>query len=118
MDGVRHLPVHRLRRRGSSHLLRPQHLPPHGDHGEGFKSALRHSPMPRAETAVSNGGLWSTGRRLHRAGGGRGRQEAGALQSRETRAQLHDGLAHLQEGEDVSAAWKLLKGYGVIFMPP
>ncbi|XP_078811262.1 uncharacterized protein LOC101161168 isoform X3 [Oryzias latipes] len=72
VDGVRHLPVHRLRRRGSSHLLRPQHLPPHGDHG----------------------------RRLHRAGGGRGRQEAGALQSRETRAQLHDGLAHLQEDQN------------------
>lgn len=39
-----------------------------------------------------------TGRRLHRSGGGGGRQEAGADPGREARSQLHDGLPHLQEG--------------------
>lgn len=40
-----------------------------------------------------------TGSRLHGAGGGCGRQEAGADQSGETCPQLHDGLPHLQEGK-------------------
>lgn len=34
VDGLRHLLVHRLWRRGASHILRSQHLPPHWDHGE------------------------------------------------------------------------------------
>lgn len=42
------------------------------------------------------------GSRLHRPGGGGGRQEAGAEPSREARSQLHDGLPHLQEGNPSS----------------
>lgn len=38
------------------------------------------------------------GSRLHRSGGGGGRQEAGADPGGEARSQLHDGLPHLQEG--------------------
>ncbi|XP_058714876.1 small conductance calcium-activated potassium channel protein 1 isoform X1 [Poecile atricapillus] len=68
---LHHLPVHRLRGHGATHLLRQGRVPAHRHHG----------------------------RRLHRAGGGRGGQETGADQSRETRPQLHDGHAAHQAGE-------------------
>lgn len=99
VDGLRHLPVHRLRRRGAPHLLRPQHLPPDGDYGGTVARCFR----PHAQitchfwlcltVALAGGGL-------HGAGGGGGRQEAGADEGRETCSQLHDGLPHLQEGSE------------------
>ncbi|XP_040509683.1 small conductance calcium-activated potassium channel protein 1 isoform X6 [Gallus gallus] len=68
---LHHLPLHRLRGHGAAHLLR-----------EGGLSAHRHH-----------------GRRLHGSGRRRGCQKARAHQSRETRAQLHDGYAANQAGE-------------------
>lgn len=98
VDGLRHLLVHRLRRRGASHLLRSQHLPPHWDNGETDERVGSFLYNKWKFTLVQT--LPSlTGSRLHRPGGGGGRQEAGADQSREARSQLHDGLPHLQEGK-------------------
>lgn len=42
----------------------------------------------------------SAGGGLYGAGGGGGRQEAGADEGGETCSQLHDGLPHLQEGNE------------------
>lgn len=59
-----------------------------------FFSAIRGKTGPIKCPLVTR-----TGSRLHRPGGGGGRQEAGAEPSREARSQLHDGLPHLQEGD-------------------
>lgn len=78
-----------------------------GGHPLGIGSALFHcggGAGPRASwrrvcLAVGLTCPHPTGSRLHCPRGGRGGQEVGAHQGRETRAQLHDGHAAHQAGE-------------------
>ncbi|CAN0361496.1 unnamed protein product, partial [Lampetra planeri] len=69
---LHHFPLHRLRRHGATHLL-----------------------WPRGVSAY-----WHHGRWLHGARRGRSRPQAGAHQGGEARAQLHDGHAAHQAGEE------------------
>lgn len=103
MDGLRHLPVHRLRRRGAAHLLRTQHLPPDRDYGADQRAPTLAWPRG-AQISCGSDSSCVAGGGLHRAGGGGGGQEAGADQGGEARSQLHDGLAHLQEGNGKNSA--------------
>lgn len=97
VDGLRYLLVYWLWRCGSSHLLWPQHLPPHWDYG-GILLIVFSLTIGGKFGRIKCPFVTLAGSRLHRPGGGGGRQEAGAEPSREARSQLHDGLPHLQEG--------------------
>lgn len=108
VDGVCHVPVHRLRWRGASHLLRTQHLPPHWDHGN-YREQQQHDLITSwiwMNSQTHSMMVYFTGSWLYRPGGGSSGQEAGADPSRETCPQLHDGLTHHQEGKTLKHIFK------------